>query len=433
MKLVRDAWNDFKERFRYRVMFDIESLKYPEVEDAPFDLDYYIPKKDRKPFEGDIPSYLELGLTKGDEYVDAFERNVMPTLISDNRLNRLVQINELREYLEKNEYLVSITDKNLGVAVVTKKWLIENTTKLWNDPLNYRKLNALEREEQLTRKINAVKSCAKLAQELGNEQLEKFLLSKVPAKETDESAVPVLYGIPKVHKLPVKVRPIVPCHSNAQSPAAVYVSKLLKPLVAERPYVIQGSKDLSIKLKELSLHRHRKAWIVSGDVVAFYPNIPLNKCLELVLDWCKSTILSDKSVEERRLFTSCFMCANRGLVIDFNGETAEQIKGLAMGIACSPDLANLYGAHFEEQFMSRPDIASRVPFYGRYLDDVLALVYADTAAEAKGIMQGLVFDECEIGWEVSEYHTPFLDLLVYLDPADGSVQHKPYKKPMNHR
>ena len=49
------------------------------------------------------------------------------------------------------------------------------------------------------------------------------------------------------------------------------------------------------------------------------------------------------------------------------------------------------------------------------------------------IMQGLVFDECEIGWEVSEYHTPFLDLLVYLDPADGSVQHKPYKKPMNHR
>ena len=48
-------------------------------------------------------------------------------------------------------------------------------------------------------------------------------------------------------------------------------------------------------------------------------------------------------------------------------------------------------------------------------------------------MQGLVFDECEIGWEVSEWHTAFLDLLVYLDPADGSVQHKPYSKPMNHR
>ena len=134
----------------------------------------------------------------------------MPTLISDNRLNNLVKINELREYLEKNEYLVSITDKNLGVAVVTKSWLIENTTKLWNDPLNYRKLNALEREEHLTRKIKAVKMCAALAEHIGNEQLKDFLLSKVPAKETDESAVPVLYGIPKVHKLPVKVRPIVP-------------------------------------------------------------------------------------------------------------------------------------------------------------------------------------------------------------------------------
>ena len=83
--------------------------------------------------------------------------------------------------------------------------------------------------------------------------------------------------------------------------------------------------------------------------------------------------------------------------------------------------------------MLRPDVAARVPFYGRYLDDLLALVIADTAAEAKGIMEGLVFDECEIGWEVSEWHTAFLDLLVYLDPADGSVQHKPYSKPMNHR
>ena len=145
MKLVCDAWNDFKERFRYRVMFDIESLKYPEVEDPPFNLDYYIPKTDRKPFEGDILSYLELSLTEGDAYVDAFKCNVMPMLISNNWLNNLVRVNELRKYLEKNEYLVTITDKNLGVAVVTKNWLMENTTKLWNDPLNYRKLNALEK------------------------------------------------------------------------------------------------------------------------------------------------------------------------------------------------------------------------------------------------------------------------------------------------
>ena len=127
------------------------------------------------------------------------------------------------------------------------------------------------------------------------------------------------------------------------------------------------------------------------------------------------------------------MAANRGLIIDFNGESSEQIKGLAMGIACSPDLANLYGAHFEEEFMSTPGLTEKVPFYGRYLDDLLAFVVADTAAEAKATMQGLVFDECEIGWEVSEWHTAFLDLLVYLDPADGSIQHKPYKKPMNHR
>ncbi|EKM73295.1 hypothetical protein AGABI1DRAFT_135122 [Agaricus bisporus var. burnettii JB137-S8] len=42
-----------------------------------------------------------------------------------------------------------------------------------------------------------------------------------------------------------------------------------------------------------------------------------------------------------------------------------------MGVASSPDLANLYGVWHElrSEILKSPDVA----FYGRYIDDVLAL------------------------------------------------------------
>ena len=86
----------------------------------------------------------------------------------------------------------------------------------------------------------------------------------------------------KIHKQPVKMRPIIPCHSAIMNPAAKYVSKQLKPLIEESPTIIHGSKDLAIKLSKLSLTPGKHWYIVTRDVVAFYPNIPLNKCLDIV-------------------------------------------------------------------------------------------------------------------------------------------------------
>ena len=213
----------------------------------------------------------------------------------------------------------------------------------------------------------------------------------------------------------------------------MYVSKQLKSLVMAQPHILHGSKDLARKLSQLKLDARRKRWIVSGDIVAYYPNIPLNKCLKIVAQWWLETEGQRVTAEERGLFLSCFFAANRELLIDFDNESAIQIRGLAMGIACSPDLANLYGAHFENPILERDDMKSKVPFFGRYLDDVLGIVYAQSADEALAIARNIAYEDVEIEWSVSEWNTPFLDLFVYLDPITERVEHKPYSKPLNHR
>ena len=47
-------------------------------------------------------------------------------------------------------------------------------------------------------------------------QLSNFLQHLI-TKPKEKYNVPIFYGIPKIHKEPVKMRPIMPCHSAVVS------------------------------------------------------------------------------------------------------------------------------------------------------------------------------------------------------------------------
>jgi hypothetical protein len=71
-------------------------------------------------------------------------------------------------------------------------------------------------------------------------------------------------------------------------------------------------------------------------------------------------------------------------------------------------------------------------FYGHFIDDVFEVVEADSAEEALAIAQSLKIDGVEIKWSVSKWSTPFLDLLVFIDPVTRTIEHKPFCKALNH-
>ena len=263
--------------------------------------------------------------------------------------------------------------------------------------------------------------------------LSAFLRSKVTAPGR-EHHIPRFYGIPKIHKEPVKFRPILPCHSAIQNPAAKFVSKMLKPLIAEAQTVIIGSKDLAIKLSQLRLIPGRKYYIVTGDVVAYYPSIPLGKCLERVFDMFSEWLLNNESdawwlreygEKFTQFFKDCLQVGNTQLLTQFNGVTYEQLNGLAMGVADSPDLANLYGWYCEKRdaVLQNSDIA----YYGRYIDDCIGIVYAESPQEALATMQSaFTIDDCALTWEVGRF-LPFLDMMLIID-GNNKLQHMPYRK-----
>jgi hypothetical protein len=222
------------------------------------------------------------------------------------------------------------------------------------------------------------------------------------------------------------------------NPAAKYVSKKLKPLIRAAPTIIHGSKDLAIKLSQVKIRPYAKWFIVTGDVVAFYPNIPLERCIDIVTNMYQEFIFRNASNRTNlafqevalTVFKYCLHTGNRDLICEFQNEYFLQLQGLAMGVADSPDLANLFGAFFEQHVKILEDPA--IAFYGRYIDDCLAIVYAQSEGEAVDYLQSKIrFDGCTIEWEASDSSKPFLDMLLYIDER-SKLQWMPYRKARNH-
>lgn len=216
--------------------------------------------------------------------------------------------------------------------------------------------------------------------------------------------------------------------------------------------MIHGSKDLVLKLSKLRLPVPPfgdKYYLVTGDVVAFYPNIPLEPCIDIVYNmWLEHTFdaMEFNATDEEngvylgylggqhrllaQIFKRALLVSSTKLVCQFQGQHSLQKRGLAMGVPESPDLANLYGYHFEKKcdVLNDPKIA----FYGRYIDDCFAIVSAASSEAARQYMANKIqYDGCQILWEVSAQRCNFLDATFYFG-LDGSLQWKAYRKPNNH-
>ena len=427
---LQSSYEDFCDRLRWRLYWTAKELS-SEAEIKPYDPDYEYPH-DRNMCDYKI-DYIEKGLEQGRAYIDAFVEEVIPTLQRSQRYKPdLVDVKTVLSFLEDNDYLVLPTDKNLGQSVVTRQWFMSETAKLLNDPKSYKEIS-LERAKEIleSQRMKMMSLADNAITFFGHEQLANFLRSNTDVGDEPKYVIPRFYGIPKIHKNPMRMRPIVPCHQAMQNPAAKYVSKNLKPVVEQLPYVIKGTKDMATKLAKLTLDPRRKFFLVGFDLVAFYTNIDLQYCIESCKTYYKEVVKPD--ISSLVMMSHALNVAFKNLIFEFDGKFYQQLNGIAMGVAASPDGANIFAAVHEEEFLERDSLSSRrIAFYGRYIDDGFMIVYAETAEDALAYSKSLVrFPGLELTWEVSERSLNFLDLMVYVNPLSMALDWKPFRKARN--
>ncbi|XP_076045760.1 uncharacterized protein LOC143028003 [Oratosquilla oratoria] len=88
----------------------------------------------------------------------------------------------------------------------------------------------------------------------------------------EDSTIPKFYGLPKVHKENIPLRPIVAFRNSPTYHLASYLAKLLRPLVTDSPHMLQNSADFIERIKGLNLRSGDV--LVSFDVQSMFTSIP---------------------------------------------------------------------------------------------------------------------------------------------------------------
>ena len=236
---------------------------------------------------------------------------------------------------------------------------------------------------------------------------------------------PLLYGLPKIHKPNVPLRPIV---SFVQSPTyqlSKHISDLLSPLVGLSPSAVRNSKEFARFIASQTLEDDEV--LVSFDVVSLFTNVPTDLAIEVA----RKRLENDETLEERtcldvddiiRLLKMCLDAT----YLTFRNTHYQQTFGTAMGSPVSVTVANLVMEEVESKALSTFTPALR--FWKRYVDDTCTAIPSRLVTSFHDHLNG-VNEHIQFTLEMEDNNSlPFLDVRLHHQP-DGSILTSVYRKP----
>ena len=166
------------------------------------------------------------------------------------------------------------------------------------------------------------------------------------------SVPPQLYGLPKIHKVEVPLRPIVTTIGSPTYNLSKWLGKILSPLAGKTKSNVKNSVHFIQMVREMTFKEND--WMVSFDVVNLFTRVPVDETLDETLDEIATKLSEDDTLEERTSLTPTQVChltkiCLKSTYFQFRDEFFEQLEGAAMGSLLSPIIANLFMESLEEK------------------------------------------------------------------------------------
>ncbi|XP_074031909.1 uncharacterized protein [Leptinotarsa decemlineata] len=115
-------------------------------------------------------------------------------------------------------------------------------------------------------------------------KIQSFKLGREIEQETipreKSSKCPKLYGLPKIHKTDVPLRPIVSAINSPTQKLEKYLSKIMQPKTELAESYVRNSEHLVDIIKNIKLND--TDILASLDIKSLYPSIPINEALATI-------------------------------------------------------------------------------------------------------------------------------------------------------
>lgn len=321
----------------------------------------------------------------------------------------------LKNLRQRQELLITKPDKGSGVVLLNKSDYVSKMERILRDTT---KFEWCEKQCDSTHKLESdISKCLKECKD--DNIISEQLYNKV---KPHGSKIPRLYGLPKVHKDDVPLRPILSMCDSAQHLLAKWLVTVLKPIEQSvSRYCVKDSFQFADMMKD---YNFKDQIMASFDITSLFTNVPINDTIDMIEEIIlKFGIpVSVPFPMLRRLLTLC----TKGVQFLFNGKYVKQIDGIAMGSPLGPTLANIFLGYLEMKISGV--INKSLSSYMRYVDDIFVVGHRDSVDKVFQSLNSL-HPNLSLTCEIEQKNClAFLDVLVKRDVC-GRGTLSVYRKP----
>ena len=179
--------------------------------------------------------------------------------------------------------------------------------------------------------------------------------------------VPRLYGLPKVHKPGLPLRPIIDMIDSPYHNVAQWIAKLLEPV--RRQISCHSLKDTFEFVDQIKERNINTKQMLSFDVESLFTNIPLLETVDYLCDFISSNNI-EIGLPPKNLKELILRCTYDVQFL-FNNKLYRQRDGVAMGSPLGPTLADIFMSKLESGPLN--GTISKFDVYLRYMDDTFII------------------------------------------------------------
>jgi hypothetical protein len=336
-------------------------------------------------------------------------------------------IKQYNNLLYDDNTLVILADKNLGYAVVTKSWYLQRCYEHLNTNSYIKVTQQYKQGIQGKSTINfLVDSLSDLIMEYQN-QLGTDEIKWILQKPKDEWEPMRFYITAKVHKKPVKGRPIVPSMTWMTFHLSQWIANQLNPLIPNTEWVLKDSYDLLTSLKQINQSTLPDTFrVASADVDALYPSMDINTGLQLVKNFIEE--LDWENNHKRQFLIKAMQFVLTKGYISFENQIYQQTNGAAMGSPMIPPYANIFMYQLEKNTVHKYMNLGTILLYKRFIDDVFIISKDSEITELQSELNSLN-PSINLTWSPPAKHCNFLDLIVLV--KNNKIYTKVFQKQLN--
>lgn len=414
--------NDFQQKIEefkrsIRIKFEFSKRKKKKDDNKKFNSKLYVPNKDFIPKNG--PKHLEDLFEKMDSNI----RNsaLLQKFNADHKkwtnLNRKNR-NLLRKLMNNKDFKIIPSDKNLGPCIMTITQYRNFCLKFLENPASTH--YELITEEELQQKISNLRSTLRLLHDTLFIRFRNSIPnSDIIIHDIENKGENIFYGMPKLHKKTMGIRPIISNSNGILSGLSKWVDYHLRPYLLETTTFLRDSDQL---LSDLTLIKPLKNFkIITFDVVNMYNEIKTDKAIRIISNYLPKLLLNK------------FVISGLKLILEnnyfrFDNKCYLQKMGTAMGTPVAPTFASLFLAILEIDILK--EFSDNIIFLKRYIDDGF-LIWNNNGPRSYDDFEQTIKEKSGLDFthEFHNNHVNFLDLTIYWD--NNKFYSRTYEKPLN--